>query len=94
MEGDKVFLIGFILFWVVVFIWFEIDEWRLAKSLKVGDKVIYIPTGEKGIVKSIKGKTAFVVYNCDDMWRSYYNYTAKGTSISSLKKGWDVHSNS
>jgi len=64
-------------------------------SLKVGDKVTYIPTTvvkcepEKGIVKFIPigGAFVFVVFNCNDDWDNYQNYTAQRISVQHLKYG-------
>jgi len=58
--------------------------------MKQGDKVTYIPNNEKGVVSfmsKIEG-CIFVVYNCDENWRNYYNYTGALTRIKDLKLGW------
>jgi hypothetical protein len=65
-------------------------------KLKVGDKVTYLFTNiakcefENGIVKSIpiNGAFVFVVFNCNDDWDNYQNYTAQCVSIQHLKYGW------
>lgn len=60
-------------------------------ELKSGDKVTYVTPykKEKGIVKSVPDdRHAFVVYNCEDDWDSYENYTAARTRIEDLKPGW------
>ncbi len=58
-----------------------------------GDKVHYSPKfgkKENGIVKRVSddGETVFVVYKCGGQWDNYENYTAQGTDIGDLKKGW------
>ena len=65
-------------------------------DLKVGDKVCYCPEHvgdrkENGIVKEIPEHTASavrVVYNCDDNWDCYKDYTSALTYIKFLKFGW------
>ena len=60
-----------------------------------GDKVRYIgnykrsPEGEPGIIKSIDGDDAFVVYSCGGDWKNYENYTGVRTRLTQLKSGWD-----
>lgn len=88
MTEEQVFFTCFMVFWIVVLAVFEWDEYRMKKYFKPGDKVIFLPTGEKGIVKSVKGRVAHIVYHCDENWRNYNNYTGELTSISSLEKGW------
>lgn len=63
--------------------------------MQSGNKVRYIPfegcdpsSYENGIVKSIDGNHAFVVYHCNGDWDNYHNYTAERTPISSLELGW------
>lgn len=48
------------------------------KFFKIGDKVIY-KNREIGIVKSISNKFIFVVYNYDEDYGHYENYTAAAT---------------
>lgn len=58
---------------------------------KKGTKVTYRTPHKKehGIVKRIADKDhVFVVYNCNDKWEKYYNYTAAKTRIKDLKVGW------
>lgn len=45
---------------------------------------------ENGIVKSMSdnGSHAFVVFNCDNDWDNFENYTGQSTNILKLKKGW------
>ena len=90
MQEEQIFLSCFMAFWFIVLSIFEWDERRMKRSLKIGDRIIYLPTGDKGIVKSVKGDSVYVVYHCDENWREYNNYTAELTSISSIKKGWDL----
>ena len=60
-------------------------------GLKQGDKVAYIMFGDKlenGIIKSISGEYAFVVYKCGEDWDNYMNYTGARTKLSDLIPGW------
>ena len=53
------------------------------ENIKVGDWVDYHPPVgviEKGRVKSWNDKWIFVVYNCDDKWDDFENYTGAATS--------------
>ena len=52
-----------------------------------GEQVVYIPNGEKGVVKTLcdDGQTAWVVYNCGDNWENYANYTGAKTAFTDLK---------
>lgn len=57
----------------------------------VGDKVTYITSHsvEEGMVKSKSSAGfVFVVYNCNNDWENYTNYTAARTDVSDLVKGW------
>lgn len=66
------------------------------EEIKPGDKVHYcFPFGpkENGIVKSIKGEQAFVVYHCDNDWYNYEDYTGKLTPICRLFEGWVAEKN-
>ncbi|MFP4661961.1 MAG: hypothetical protein ACLFPF_07220 [Halanaerobiales bacterium] len=59
--------------------------------MKPGEKVTYITPykQEKGIIKSIPdSEHAFVVYNCNEDWDNYRDYTAARTRIEDLKEGW------
>lgn len=58
--------------------------------MKEGDKCHYTDEYNKqdGIIKSIKPNIIFVVYNCDNDWKNYHNYTAVATNPNSLKPGW------
>ena len=64
-------------------------------DIKVGDKVYYQPQHnppdewEKGIVKGIGRDSVFVVYNCNDDWENYQNYTGALTSPRDLYFGWE-----
>ena len=63
----------------------------IASELYPGDKVIYIPTGQKGMVKSVPhcgASHCFVVFNCGNDWQNYANYTGVNTPKDQLKKGW------
>lgn len=62
--------------------------------MKEGDKVTYTaPHGEKekGIIKSFNDERTyvFVVYNCNNDWNHYQNYTGQCTNILSLELGWN-----
>lgn len=66
-------------------------------NLRVGDKVHYQPEHynddewENGIIKEIRdSKTdgVWVVYNCDDRWGNYMDYTSALTNLCDLKVGW------
>ena len=63
----------------------------MSKTFEVGEKVIYIPKEEKGVVKSLCDDKdyVFVVYNCADEWHRYKDYTAARTRTSDLNRGWD-----
>lgn len=57
----------------------------------VGDKVHY-DNGhgkiENGMVKSVQSDSAFVVYNCDNDWDNFKEYTGCRTQFIHLEKGW------
>ena len=58
---------------------------------KRGDRVTYIPSvgkPERGIVKSTRGQTVFVVYHCGGEWARYEDYTAANTPDDRLMPGW------
>lgn len=65
-------------------------------KLKVGDKVTYIPTNvvritvEPGKVKSIpnNGNYVFVVFNCNNEWDKWMDYTGQSVGVQHLKPGW------
>lgn len=65
-------------------------------TLKVGDKVHYIPFEgsneyENGIVKEIpewSKNSVRVVYHCNGDWNNYKNYTSQLTNIENLYSGW------
>ena len=65
-------------------------------EFKVGDRVHFrIFKGcrpekcENGIVKKIDNpQHLWVVYNCNNDWDNYQNYTAQKTSIVLLEAGW------
>jgi hypothetical protein len=56
----------------------------------VGEKVTYITSYKKehGIVKSIRDGNIFVVYNCNEDWDNYKDYTAANTPHKMLVKEW------
>lgn len=58
--------------------------------MKPGDKVIYMPKNQKGIIKSLSddGTSAFVVYNCAEDWENYKDYTGVKTEVVDLTNGW------
>lgn len=67
------------------------------KDIEVGSKVYYQPSHysenewENGIVKEIPNHTndaVRVVYNCNDDWANYKNYTSALTNIRDLKLNW------
>ena len=64
---------------------------------KPGDKVHYVANGVSfpGIVRSTskaffasENDEYFVVFDCDDDWDNYQDYTAIRTKIVDLKPGW------
>lgn len=63
-------------------------------NFKVGDKVTYVPgngISEKGIIKEIVEESdnlVRVVYNCDNDWSNYKNYTSSLTDVRDLVSGW------
>ena len=66
-------------------------------ELKVGTRVHYQPAHfnelewENGVVKEIReGITdgVWVVYNCNNDWKHYKEYTSALTDLQDLKMGW------
>ena len=66
-------------------------------KLRIGDNVHYQPDHysksewENGMVKEIReGRLdgVWVVYNCDDNWDRYTEYTGALTKLRDLKLGW------
>lgn len=60
-------------------------------EIKQGSYVHYSPmfgSTENGRVKSIGEDYAFVVYNCNDEWHRYEDYTGQKTDLPDLKPGW------
>ena len=66
-------------------------------KLRIGDNVHYQPDHysksewENGMVKEIReGRLdgVWVVYNCDDNWDRYTEYTGALTMLRDLKLGW------
>lgn len=65
----------------------------LKKLILPGNKVTYVDgTGglENGIVKEVCEDTqyVFVVFNCNDDWKNFKEYTGQRTYIHDLVKGW------
>lgn len=69
-------------------------------DLKVGDKVCYQPSHyaenkwENGIVKEIPEFTyesVRVVYNCNNDWENYKDYTGALTNLRDLTKDWKTN---
>lgn len=61
------------------------------KELKVGDYVHYSPDfgkNENGRVKSIRVDVIFIVFNCNNEWDNFMEYTGQNTPISYVGKGW------
>ena len=65
--------------------------------MQIGDKVCYIPFDgcnkekyQNGIIKSFNSYTLdpFIVYNCNNDWDNYKDYTAALTPITRVKLGW------
>jgi len=49
----------------------------------IGDWVVYCPSygnAERGKIKSWNNEYIFVVYNCDDKWSNFQDYTANATN--------------
>jgi len=74
-----------------------VKTYKGSTGLKVGDPVHYqpryIPDNEfvNGIVKEIPTHTQTavqVVYNCNNDWLNYTNYTSELTFLLYLKPGW------
>ena len=66
-------------------------------KLRIGDRVHYQPEHysenkwENGLVKEIPDFTTDavrVVYNCDEDWEDFKNYTSALTNIRDLHLGW------
>lgn len=57
--------------------------------IEPGDKVTYIPTGDKGIVKRIPENSSwvFVVFGSHLTLENYQDYTAQAVKPSDLKQG-------
>lgn len=66
------------------------------KKLKKGDSVHYAPEHykkhgkyENGVVKSIsENGNVFVVFNCNNEWHRFEDFTAANTSPNDLFMGW------
>lgn len=63
----------------------------MSTDYKVGDKV-HFDGGygkiENGMVKSVWSDSAFVVYNCDNDWDHFKEYTGVRTQFAHLRQGW------
>lgn len=64
-----------------------------ANEINIGMKVHYTSphnSKENGIIKEInESKTAaWVVYNCNEEWDRYFDYTGQYTNIQDLTPGW------
>ena len=67
--------------------------------IKVGDKVHYIPFKgcdisqiQNGKIKEIlefPNPMVRVVYNCEEQWDKYMDYTSELTSVKDLEYGWE-----
>ena len=66
-------------------------------ELHIGQKVRYSPKHygndkwENGIIKELRAtspESAWVVYNCNQEWERYYDYTSAKTALRDLKLGW------
>jgi len=60
-------------------------------EFKKGDKVTYIPTLQKGIVKASPPNSkdpVLVVFHCNDDWQNYDNYRGDPISPVRLHLGW------
>lgn len=61
------------------------------KKFEPGDKVTYIPTGQKGIVKAGAKNTGgliTVVFECQEDWSNYSRYRGDAFSPERLSHGW------
>lgn len=57
-----------------------------------GDRVTYNDGNKppvQGKVKSRNDTFVFVVFNCNDEWDDFENYTAQGCNPSFLEHGWE-----
>lgn len=65
---------------------------KTIEPYEFGDRVTYVNkygNWEKGRVKYQSTPTvAFVVYNCNDDWEHFQDYTGAATDIEDLKPGW------
>jgi hypothetical protein len=65
------------------------------KKFSIGDKVTYVSDyapSEHGIIKGFSkdGIQAYVVYNCNEDWENYNNYTGQLTYLDDLRKEWEI----
>jgi hypothetical protein len=71
----------------------DLQQLIMAKEFYPGSKVAHVsPNGdiENGIIKEIcdDPKFMFVVFNCNDDWDNYKDYTGQRCSIYNLVRGW------
>ena len=65
-------------------------------NLTIGQRVTYVPFEgcdrsqyEHGMIKSTRNTDfAFVVFNCDNSWANFQDYTGQLTMASDLREGW------
>lgn len=55
---------------------------------KIGDRVHHLLTKQNGIIKLVFRGQVYVVYNCNNDWENYTNYTGENTSPENLGRGW------
>ena len=64
----------------------------IRRKLSIGDWVTYKTQHkeEYGRVKELRKNGAMVVYNCDNRWEEFANYTAALTPYKDIRKGWPL----
>ena len=67
--------------------WF--NQTQVIMEFNIGDKVVYVKTNEKGIVKQVNQDTCHVVYNCNNDWDNYAYYTGQLTKKEDLTHNWE-----
>lgn len=58
------------------------------EEIAIGDKVTYEKTNEKGVVVFVNGDNIHVVFNCNNNWSNFKDYTAAMCHKKHLVKGW------
>jgi len=60
-----------------------------------GNQVTYLPfeeadrsSYEHGVVKEVRGHGCFVVFNCNNDWVNYTEYTGQLCNYKDLRAGW------